>query len=238
MTDGTSSSPAAVREALAAQADRRWDSSVGMGLLGRLNGADYLSLVALLFAWSSAVALVYDEPNWGILLMLGAFLFDKLDGWYARRRGISSPFGRQVDSFIDIFAYLVTGALLYHVALAPEPWLTVVVGFAILAFGGLRLVRHAAEGFGDTGGESYYVGMTVVHVNVAVVVNYFLVTFVGAWNGWLATVPILLVCPLMVSGYKSYKNRVGHALAAGAGLAAGVLSVYLEVVGPDVAPVL
>lgn len=103
-------------EALAAQVERRWDSSVGMGLLGRLTGADYISLVALLFAWTSAVLLLHGELDRGIVVMFGAFLFDKLDGYYARRRGLSSPFGRQVDSFIDVFAYLVTGAIIYHVS--------------------------------------------------------------------------------------------------------------------------
>jgi len=201
-------------DVVVAQARRRWDSSVGMGLLGRLTGADYLSLVALLFAWSSAVLLLRGEIHLGILLMFGAFLFDKLDGWYARRHGISSSFGRQIDSFIDVFAYLVTGALLYHVALSPTVWMTILVGFAILTFGGLRLVRHASEGFGETDGTSYYVGYTVVHVNFVVLLSVYFDLFVAGWNGWLAALPIVAVCPLMVSGYKSYKTTAAHGLAA------------------------
>jgi CDP-diacylglycerol--serine O-phosphatidyltransferase len=201
-------------DVVVSQARRRWDSSVGMGLLGRLTGADYLSLVALLFAWSSAVLLLRGDLNLGILVMFGAFFFDKLDGWYARRHSISSSFGRQIDSFIDVFAYLVTGALLYHVALSPTVWMTILVGFAILTFGGLRLVRHASEGFGESDGTSYYVGYTVVHVNFAVLLTYYLDLFVAGWNGWLAALPILAVCPLMVSGYKSYKTNVSHGLAA------------------------
>jgi CDP-diacylglycerol--serine O-phosphatidyltransferase len=222
-------------DAVAAEADRRWDSSVGMGMLERLNGADYLSLVALLFAWSSAVLLLRGEPNWAIVVMLGAFLFDKLDGYYARTMGVSSPFGRQIDSFIDVFAYLVTAALLYHVALSPSPWLTVVVGFVVVAFGGLRLVRHASEGFGEDDGTSYYLGITVVHVNLLVVANYFAATFVGFWNGWLAAPLIVAACPLMVSGYKSYKTDYGHAAAALASLLVAGLCVVLELAGSGVA---
>ena len=205
--------PSAVSRRVAAQAERRWDSSVGMGLLGRLTGADYLSLVALFFAWTSAVLLLGGTVHLGIIVMFGAFLFDKLDGYYARRKGISSPFGRQVDSFIDVFAYLVTGALLYHVALSPALWMTVIVGFAILSFGGLRLVRHASEGFGQSGNTSYYVGWTVVHVNFVVLAAFYLALFVPWFTGWLAAVPIVAACPLMVSGYKSYKTYVSHALA-------------------------
>lgn len=206
--------PFEVPDTVAAQAERRWDSSVGMGLLGRLTGADYLSLVALFFAWSSAVLLLQEAVHLGILVMFGAFLFDKLDGYYARKHGVASPFGRQVDSFIDVFAYLVTGALLYHVALSPSPWMTVLIGFAILTFGGLRLVRHTDEGFGETDGTSYYVGWTVVHVNFVVLLMFYLDLFIASFDGWLAAATIVVTCPLMVSGYKSYKTHVSHALAA------------------------
>lgn len=227
MSDETSPSGWALPEVVVTQMERRWDSSVGMQLFGRLTGADYLSLVALLFAWSSAVLFLRGAVDVAVLVMFGAFVFDKLDGYYARANGLSSPFGRQVDSFIDVFAYLVTGALLYHVALSPSVWMTVFVGFAILAFGGLRLVRHASDGFGESEGESYYVGFTVVHVNFAVLLTYYLDVFVAAWNGWLAAVPILLTCPLMVSGYKSYKTWTGHLLAGGLALTAAALSLSL-----------
>jgi len=70
--------------------------------------------------------------------MFAAFLLDKLDGYYARRTGNSSPFGRRVDSFIDVFAYLVPAALLYR-TVSPHVAVTWVVGFVILAFGGLRV---------------------------------------------------------------------------------------------------
>ena len=222
--------PFEVPEAVAAQAERRWDSSVGMGLLNRLTGADYLSLVALFFAWSSALLLLQGDIHQGILAMAGAFCFDKLDGYYARSRGVSSSFGRQVDTFIDIFAYLVTGALLYHVALSPSAWLTLVVGFAILAFGGLRLVRHAEEGFGETDETSYYVGWTVVHVNFVVLAMFYLDLFVVDIGGWLAAVPIILSCPLMISGYKSYKTTAGHALA-GLVVAVALFSSLLTIAG-------
>jgi CDP-diacylglycerol--serine O-phosphatidyltransferase len=191
---------------------RRVRSSERTNVLRALNGADYLSLVALFVAWISAMLLVSGEPNWGVVVMFGAFLFDKLDGWYARRYDVSSRFGRQVDSFIDIFAYLVPAALLFHFTLAPHPVVSAVVGFTILAFGGLRLIRHNSEGFGDDGGESYYHGTTVVHTNVVVLANYLLVGYVGLWNGWLAALTTVLVCPLMVSDYKAYKNDRSHLL--------------------------
>jgi len=135
-----------------------------------------------------------------------------------------------VDSFIDVFAYLLTGALVYHVALSTSAWLTVLVGFAILAFGGLRLVRHASEGFGESGGKSYYVGWTVVHINFVVLSTYYLDLFVGV-DGLVAAVPIVAACPLMVSGYKSYKTTLGHALAGAFVIAAFVVSCLAAFTG-------
>lgn len=197
-------------------------------VLEQLTGADYVSLAALFVAWGSALLFLKGEPNWALLAMFAAFGLDKLDGWYARRTGESSPFGRQVDSFIDIFAYLLPAALLYHLAIAPVVVVSLVVGFLILACGGLRLIRHNNEGFGSDGEASYYHGTTVVHTNVVVVANYFLVTFVGPWNGWLAAVVVIAACPLMVSDYKAYKTTTSHVLAGIVGAAAGTLALAME----------
>lgn len=210
-------------------ADRRVTDSVDRtDIVGRLTGADYISLTALLVGWGSALLIFGGDPNWGILVMFVAFALDKIDGWYARRTGTSSPFGRQVDSFIDIFAYLLPAALLYHTALAPTPFASLVVGFLIFAFGGLRLIRHTNEGFGSDGGDSYYHGTTVVHTNLLVVANYLLGSFVGLWNGWAAGVLVGLACPLMVSDYKAYKSDSSHALAAVVALVAAGLVLALE----------
>jgi CDP-diacylglycerol--serine O-phosphatidyltransferase len=197
-------------------------------VVSQLTGADYISLAALFVGWGSALLFLRDEPNWALLAMFGAFLLDKLDGWYARRTGASSPFGRRIDSFIDIFAYLVPGALLYHVAIAPNDLASLVVGFLLLSFGGLRLIRHNDEGFGSDGETSYYHGTTVVHTNLVVVANYFLVVLLGPWNGWLAGLLVAAASPVMVSDYKAYKTDVSHALAGLAAVAAVSLALTLE----------
>ncbi|WP_247000362.1 CDP-alcohol phosphatidyltransferase family protein [Halosolutus gelatinilyticus] len=195
--------------------------------LRALSIADYCSLTSLLFAWTAALLIVSGELNWGIVAMFAAFGFDKLDG-YVARRGYGSEYGLQIDSFIDVFAYLVTAALIYHVALAPTFVASLVVGFAIAGFGGLRLVRHAHEGFSSDDQGSFYRGITVVHVNVVVVGAYILAQFVDAWNGWITAALVLAVAPLMISNYRCYKTNVGHVLVAAGGIAASVVAVALE----------
>lgn len=43
---------------------------------------------------------------------------------------------------------------------------------------------------------------------------FYLNLFVAGFDGWLAAAAIVVTCPLMISGYKSYKTHVSHALAA------------------------
>ena len=204
------------------------DTNDRTNVVQQLSGADYVSLGALLAGWASALLLLDGSPNPGLVVMFGGFALDKLDGWYARYTGTSSPFGRRLDSFIGVFVYLVPGALLFHVAVTPDRLATLVVGFLVLAFGGLRLIRHNSEGFGSDDGDSFYHGTTVVHTNVVVVANYFMLELVGVWNGWLAGVVVALSCPLMVSDYKAYKTDASHALAGAFVLVATGLAVALE----------
>lgn len=220
---------------------REWvrDSTVRTdepNILRRLGVADYLSLGALFWGLVSALLFVEGEPNWAIVAMLGAYAFDKLDGFVARKLDETSKLGLKIDSYIDVFTYLVPAALLFHVALAPNVYVSAVVGFLVLGFGGLRLIRHASEGLGTEGDVDYYRGITVVHTNLAVVGAYFVDAFAprylrgwdGALWGWVAGVAVAAVCPLMVSDYKSYKTDLGHGLAAAAGLVAAGLALLLE----------
>lgn len=197
-------------------------------LLSTLTTADFLSLAALFVAWLSILLLLSDEPNWAILTMFGAFLFDKLDGYWARRTGTTSPFGRQIDSFIDIFAYLVTGALLFHYQLTPNDAVSAVVGFAILAFGGLRLIRHSSEGFESHDSVSYYHGTTVVHTSAVVLVNYVALNLVGFWHEWIATALVLVSTPFMVSEYRAPKTVGAHVLLGVLAIGVGTVALGLE----------
>lgn len=198
--------------ALGAKARRTGGRDDSETLLARLTAADYVSLVALFWAWVAALAFVDGAPRAGVALTFLAFAFDKLDGWVARRLDVASALGRRVDSFVDVFVYLVTGALLFHQVLAPNRAVSAVVGFLVLGFGGLRLIRHNEEGFVEADETAHYRGTTVVHTHLVVVANYVLATAVGAWNGWLAAVTVAAACPLMVSDYRAPKTARAHYL--------------------------
>lgn len=82
---------------------------------------------------------LYHTAIWFIL---GACVFDLLDGRVARMGGYESPFGREFDSIADIVSFGLAPALLIYRFVLQESyrfgWL---IAFLYLACGALRLAR-------------------------------------------------------------------------------------------------
>jgi len=77
-----------------------------------------------------------------VLFILGACLFDLLDGRLARMGGRESAFGREFDSLADIVSFGVAPALLvYQIVLAEFDNAGWIIAFLYLLCGGLRLAR-------------------------------------------------------------------------------------------------
>jgi len=90
-----------------------------------------------------------DKFHQAIWFILGACLFDLLDGRLARMGGNESEFGREFDSIADIVSFGVApGLLIYLIVLRDfaQGWM---VGFLYLLCGAMRLARFnciAAKG--------------------------------------------------------------------------------------------
>lgn len=91
---------------------------------------------------SNVDALASGKYHEAIAFILGACVFDLLDGRLARLGGHESPFGREFDSLADIVSFGVAPALLvYDIVLrdfARTGWL---IAFLFLLCGALRLAR-------------------------------------------------------------------------------------------------
>ncbi len=82
------------------------------------------------------------EYHQAIAFMLGACVFDLLDGRLARLGGHESPFGREFDSLADVISFGLAPALLvYQIVLADFDRAGWVVAFVYLLCGTLRLAR-------------------------------------------------------------------------------------------------
>ena len=94
-----------------------------------------------------AAAQLFHLAVWCIL---GACIFDVLDGRLARLGGHDSAFGREFDSLADVISFGLAPALMvYRIVLLAFPRVGWVVAFIYLLCGALRLARFntaAAEG--------------------------------------------------------------------------------------------
>src|SRR5947199_5456434 len=99
-----------------------------------------------------AASELFHEAIWFIL---GAFVFDFLDGRLARLGGHESAFGREFDSLADIVSFGLAPALMvYRIVLQEFPRACWMIAFVYLACGALRLARFntaAAAHNGDNG---------------------------------------------------------------------------------------
>jgi CDP-diacylglycerol--serine O-phosphatidyltransferase len=96
---------------------------------------------------STNADLASDRFHEAIWFVLGAFVFDFLDGRLARLGGHESAFGREFDSLADIVSFGLAPALMvYRVVLQEFPRACWIIAFVYLACGALRLARFNAAG--------------------------------------------------------------------------------------------
>ncbi len=103
-----------------------------------------------------AAAVLFHTAIWYIL---GACIFDLLDGRLARLGGQDSAFGREFDSLADTVSFGLAPALMvYRIVLVDFPRAGWVVAFVYLLCGALRLARFnciAANGHSPGGHKNF-----------------------------------------------------------------------------------
>src|SRR5438874_12589295 len=91
---------------------------------------------------STNVDLASDRFHEAIWFVLGAFVFDFLDGRIARLGGHESPFGREFDSLADIVSFGLAPALMvYRVVFQEFPRAGWIIALVYLASGPLPTPR-------------------------------------------------------------------------------------------------
>jgi CDP-diacylglycerol---serine O-phosphatidyltransferase len=91
-----------------------------------------------------------DLFHTAVWFILGACIFDLLDGRLARLGGHESAFGREFDSLADIVSFGVAPALMvYRIVLQEFPRACWIIAFVYLACGALRLARFNCASSND-----------------------------------------------------------------------------------------
>lgn len=96
-----------------------------------------------------------DLFHTAIWFILGACIFDLLDGRLARLGGHESAFGREFDSLADIVSFGVAPALMvYRIVLQEFPRAGWIIATIYLACGAMRLARYNCVAAERTGAEA------------------------------------------------------------------------------------
>ncbi len=162
-----------------------------------------------------AAALLFHQA---IFYILGACIFDLLDGRLARLGGQDSAFGREFDSLADTVSFGVAPALMvYRIVLVDFPRAGWVVAFVYLLCGTLRLARFnciAAEGHGS-GPDKNFKGFPIpAAAGVIASITLFMLWWlgekdheIGRWK-WVLPFLMLFLSFMMFSrfSYPSFKG--------------------------------
>jgi len=149
---------------------------------------DFLTLASLLLSGLGLLAAMHELLTLAIGLMLLAMFVDMLDGLLARRLGLESEFGRYLDSFCDVFAYLVLPLFVLYQFGMQDPF-SLIALFAFLAGGLLRLSRFNILSTVEEAGVQYHLGLQVIWSHLVVVLAFPL----WHWLGENLRVPLAVV---------------------------------------------
>ncbi len=157
----------------------------------------------------AAAAVLFHTAIWYIL---GACIFDLLDGRLARLGGQDSAFGREFDSLADIVSFGLAPALMvYRIVLIDFPRAGWVVAFIYLLCGALRLARFnciAAAGQ-SAGADKNFRGFPIpAAAGVIASLTLFMLWWlgerdhdIGRWK-WVLPPLMLFLSFMMFSGFK------------------------------------
>jgi CDP-diacylglycerol---serine O-phosphatidyltransferase len=158
----------------------------------------------------AAAAVLFHTAIWYIL---GACIFDLLDGRLARLGGQDSPFGREFDSLADIVSFGLAPALMvYRIVLIDFPRAGWVVAFVYLLCGALRLARFnciAAAGPAAGSATKDFRGFPIpAAAGVIASLTLFMLWWlgerdheIGRWK-WVLPPLMLFLSFMMFSGFK------------------------------------
>jgi len=142
------------------------------------NGA--CGTAAIFLAMEHARAGRIDDVYGAALLVVGALVFDVLDGRIARRRHVASALGRELDSLADVISFGVAPACLAYAVGMSRPLDTIALLY-FAACGISRLARYniTAEAVTAAGGTMRYFEGTPIPTSTVLVLLIALLAWLG-----------------------------------------------------------
>ncbi|TDL31133.1 CDP-diacylglycerol--serine O-phosphatidyltransferase [Jeotgalibacillus sp. S-D1] len=161
------------------------------------NIPNLFTLSNLLFGFLSiGLVLQQDFQNAAILILAGMML-DSLDGRLARKLGVESTFGKELDSLADIVTFGVAPAvLIFSTTFSELGILGMVISGLFPVFGAIRLARFNVD---KTPDNKYFTGVPITAAGGLIALLTILQSFLP---DVAIAVAHTFLCVLMVSSVK------------------------------------
>lgn len=141
----------------------------------KVHAANLLTILNMAFGGSAIMATMNDQFALAVLFIFIAGLLDRFDGMTARKLGIESELGKQLDSMSDIISFGIAPALLiYAYATHDLGTLAMAVTVIYIASGAFRLAR-----FNITEANGFFTGLPITAAGVVLTLSYFAVPYVS-----------------------------------------------------------
>lgn len=135
---------------------------------------DIISLGNGVLGILSIICSIHHYSDLAVLSIVLAGVLDFLDGRIARKLGLASPFGVQLDSLCDICSFIIAPAIFAYSMESIDVTVRIALIIIYLIAGLLRLARFNITGTLDNG--KYFEGMPVPF-SIAIVCSYFLFSY-------------------------------------------------------------
>jgi CDP-diacylglycerol--serine O-phosphatidyltransferase len=169
------------------------------------------SAITALNLISGFTAIMIGDFYWSPILLLMCFVFDSLDGLVARALGVSSEFGKQLDSIADVISFGVAPAYLYSLY-SPDfenRFYTISAVSFIVICGAIRLAK-----FNITESKPYFMGLPIpanalFYIGVIMAIeneSKLFITFLESKVNYFLT-PLLLSLVMVSFGLRMFSTK-------------------------------
>ncbi|MBM7706613.1 CDP-diacylglycerol--serine O-phosphatidyltransferase [Chryseomicrobium aureum] len=137
--------------------------------------ANLLTILNMAFGGAAILVTMNDHFALAVLFIFIAGLLDRFDGMTARKLGIESELGKQLDSMSDVISFGIAPALLIYAYATNElGTLAMVVTVIYIASGAFRLAR-----FNISESNGFFTGLPITAAGVVLTLSYFAVPYVS-----------------------------------------------------------
>ena len=183
-----------------------------------MNFANRLTMLRVVLAAAVFAALMARGANWhaaALAMFLAAIVTDWLDGYYARKMNLVSPFGKIADPIADKILVLGTLlALIRHRSLEIPMWAVFLILMREMLIGGMRMLA-AAQGKSVAAERTGKIKTVVQCIAVLLMVGIVVLRDHGLAPDWMisSAAPLTMLCAALAlsslwSYYRQYRQML------------------------------